>query len=107
MGKAHHRPMPHLLELFSGTQSVGQIFRQAGWDVTSIDNDPRTRPTFVADIGRIDLEQLPPDVDMIWASPPCTQYSVARTTAKTPRDLAGADALVRATLEIIDRYPEA
>ena len=39
----------------------------------------------------------------VWASPDCTQYSRARTTGG-PRDLKGADALVRKTLEIISYY---
>ena len=38
---------------------------------------------------------------MIWCSPPCTQYSIARSKAKTPRDLEGADAIVQKCLDII------
>ena len=41
----------------------------------------------------MDLSRLPKHADVVWASPPCTQYSVARTTAKTPRDLEGSDRL--------------
>jgi site-specific DNA-cytosine methylase len=37
--------------------------------------------------------------DVIWASPPCTEYSTAKTTA--PRDIVGANAIVSRTLEII------
>ena len=39
---------------------------------------------------------------MFWGSPPCTHYSIARTTAKTPRDLEGSDRLVEKTLALID-----
>ena len=42
--------------------------------------------------------------DAIWASPDCTQYSRARTTARKPRDLEGADKLVAKCLEIIDYF---
>ena len=38
----------------------------------------------------------------MWASPDCTQYSRARTTAKTPRDLIRADRLVERCLSLID-----
>ena len=40
--------------------------------------------------------------DVVWASCPCQMYSIARSCAKTPRDLEGADALVRRALEIIE-----
>ena len=42
--------------------------------------------------------------DVIWASPDCTQYSRARTTAKTPRNFAKADALVQKSRDIIDYF---
>jgi hypothetical protein len=45
--------------------------------------------------------------DFIWASPPCTEYSKARTRAKRPRDFEGADAIVRKTLEIIEFFKPA
>ena len=94
--------MPVLLELFSGTGSVGRAFRDRGWDVFSVDIDPRANPSLVADVMDLTPEQLPDHVDCIWASPPCTHYSCARSRAKTPRDLDGSDALARKTLEIID-----
>ena len=42
--------------------------------------------------------------DVIWCSPDCTQYSRARTTARKPRDLEGADKLVAKCREIIDYF---
>ena len=41
------------------------------------------------------------DPDVIWCSPPCTHYSIARTNATTPRDLIGSDAMVQKCLDII------
>ena len=95
--------MPRLLELFSGTGSVGSAFRRAGWEVTSVDIDAAANPDIVADIGAWDGFRAYPcgHWDHIHASPPCTQYSRARTTAKAPRDLDGADALVKKALDII------
>ena len=95
---------PVLLELFSGTGSVGKAFRALGWEVFSVDNDAAAKPTLLANVLDLQLDSLPPRVNCIWASPPCTHYSRARTKAKTPRDLEGSDALVRKVLDIIDHY---
>ena len=94
-----------LLELFSGTGSVGRAFASAGWDVTSLDSDPKTDATIHEDILTWDHTAYPPGhFDAIWASPDCTQYSCARRGAKTPRNLALADSLVRRSQEIIHYF---
>jgi hypothetical protein len=91
--------MPVLLELFSGTGSMGRAFRQLGWEVISVDLDPNV----IASI-HIDVRLLTPDmvgnVDLVWASPVCKDYSRARTRANTPRDLDWADSLVKAVLDL-------
>ena len=89
-----------LLELFSGTCSVGRAFRAAGWDVCSVDNDASTHPTILADARALTLDMLPRIPDLIWASPVCTHYSKARTRAKAPPDLEWADSLVQACLDL-------
>ena len=85
---------PVLLELFSGTGSVGRSFRARGWEVFSVDINAAAKPTLVTNVLDLQLDALPPRVDCIWASSPCTHYSRARTKAKTPRDLDGSDILV-------------
>ena len=96
--------MPHLLELFSGTGSVGRAFRERGWHVTSVDIDMKFLPTICCDVLELEADAVLEhgNVDLLWASPPCTQYSCARTTARTPRDLIGADAMVRKVLDLAD-----
>ncbi len=94
----------HLLELFSGTGSVGHAFSARGWEVTSVDCDPRAGPTICIDVLAFHPGMLNGrKVDLIWASPPCTHYSAARTKARTPRDLEGADRLVRKALELAEQ----
>ena len=89
------------LGLVAGTGSIGRAFERIGWDVVSLDIDPKCEPTHVADIRFWDCRVYPHDhFDFVWASPCCTQFSVARTTGP-PRDLQGADSLVSRALEII------
>ena len=91
-----------LLELFAGTGSVGEAFQQAGYDVVSLDITDKggKKPTIQIDIMDWDFKQYPPGTfSVVWASPPCEHYSLARTTAKTPRDFPYYDALVEKTLE--------
>ena len=96
--------MPILLELFSGTGSVGKSFKKLGWDVVSLDLSPEFQPTICTDLMAWDYRSCPGTFDCIHASPPCTHYSRARTVAKTPRDLEGSDALVQRTLDIIAHF---
>ena len=92
--------MPTLLELFSGTGSIGRAFEALGWDVISVDNDPRANATFCWDVAKFDCSCLD-RVDAIWASPPCTMYSKARTSGDGG-DLESSDALVQKVLEIAE-----
>ena len=93
------------LDLYSGTQSVFSAFRRAGHECDSLDMDPRFAPTFCVNILEWDYTALPRGhYDAIWASVPCEQYSIARSNARSPRDLALADALVTRTLEIIEWF---
>lgn len=92
-----------LLELFSGTGSVGKAFQ--GWEKVSLDIDPKSNATITCDLLEWDYTAFSPGYfDAVWASPPCTEYSIARTTAKTPRNLELADALVRRTIDIIQYF---
>ena len=61
---------PRLLELFSGTGSIGIAFKAQGWEVTSVDSDLRAHATAYADIAGWDCSSLRGQVDVIWASPP-------------------------------------
>jgi site-specific DNA-cytosine methylase len=91
-----------LLELFAGTGSVGKVATIFHIDTTSLDRD------MVADI-QTDIMDWdyqsayePKHFDIIWASPPCTEYSIAKTIGI--RDIEGANNIVQRTLDIIDYF---
>ena len=90
-----------LLELFAGTGSIGRAFRDLGWDVISLDILPGHDIT--CDIMDWNYRAtFPEDFDAIHASPPCTEYSIAKTVGV--RDLEKADAIVQRTLDIISYF---
>ena len=66
-----------VLELFSGTGSVGRAFEARGWEVVSVDiTDRFLKPTHLANILEWDYKQYPSDhFDFVWASPPCATFS--------------------------------
>ena len=78
-----------------------------GWEVVSLDIDPKMRPTLVCDICAFDYKQLGGTYDAVWCSPPCTHYSIARSKAKTPRDLEGSDRCVQRCIDIIRHFAPA
>ena len=89
-----------LLELFSGTGSVAKVAREKGWEVISVDIDPESAATHISDILYWDFTQYPhTHFDIIWSSPPCTEYSTVMN--RRPRKLAEADSIVQRTLDII------
>ena len=67
-----------LLELFSGTQSVGKVARELGYEVVSLDRDMDA--DLKMDIMDWDYTLYPPrSFHVIWALPPCTEYSRGKT----------------------------
>ena len=91
------------LDLFCGQKNVSNRLTELGYDVISIDMDPKTHPSICVDVmnWRYNRKYPPKFFDVIAASVPCEAYSRARTTRE--RDMHQADLLVQRTLRII-RY---
>lgn len=66
-----------ILELFSGTESFSKVARERGHEVFTIDNDEQFNPNLCKDILDVTVNDIPFKPDIIWASPPCTSFSVA------------------------------
>lgn len=79
-----------ILDLCGGSGSWSKPYKDAGYDVRLVswpENDVRTY-------------ESPKGVYGILAAPPCTMFSLARRTAKTPPDFDGAMGVVGACLRI-------
>ena len=65
-----------VLELFSGTGSVGKVCKKLGYEVVSLDKEEKFKPDICIDFMDWDYESIK-DIDIIWASPECRCYSMA------------------------------
>lgn len=97
-----------VLELFAGSGSVSKAcaLQPDMYEVTSLDITDKLYPvTFQCDFMKWDYTMFELGYyDLIWASPPCTMYSIARTTGKLPRDIEGSNKLVQRVLDVIAYY---
>lgn len=99
-----------ILELFAGSRSIGKIAESLGHEVFSVDVKPFDKIDLIKDIEFLEVKDIPFKPDMIWASPPCTTYSIAaisthRDNGKPKTEFAEkSDRLVLNTLKIIKEF---
>lgn len=102
-----------LLELFAGSRSVGRVAERLGFEVFSVDIEAFDGIDLVKDIETLMRSDIPFVPDVIWASPPCTTYSLAaishhRHSIIPISDAAAkADQVLRKTVEIFSWFPTA
>ena len=100
-----------VLELFAGSRSIGKVAEDLGYEVFSSDINPFDGIDYVTDIRQFDIDKVPFIPDVVWASPPCTYFSVASigkhwnkdNTPKSDNAMLGVE-IVEHTLRIIDMY---
>jgi hypothetical protein len=105
------------VELFSGTKSFSLVMEKFGHQTIAIDRNSFLNPDICDDVLDLDENRIPLGADILWASPPCTAFSVASISThwtggrgayipKTDNAKIGI-ALVEKTLSIIkNRKPK-
>lgn len=107
-----------VLELFSGTHSVGKVCKELGYEVVSLDMIlPADIQTNIMDWDYKSVFKQG-DFDIVWGSPPCTEYSALKncwlgrklkngeifTREQLELNRNEADKLVLKVFEIIDYF---
>ena len=98
-----------VLELFAGSCSFSNVAKEFGYETFTTDYNDFDGIDYVTDILQFDYNELPYKPDIIWASPPCTYFSVASigkhwnkdNTPKSIEAITGM-AIVNKTKEIIN-----
>lgn len=101
----------NVLELFAGSRSIGNVCDELEHNVFSSDINAFDKIDYVTDINTFDVLKVPFIPDFIWASPPCTYFSVASIgkhwnknhTPKSDNALKGVQ-YVKSTLKIINYF---
>ena len=106
------------LELFAGSRSFSKVAESYGFKTYTTDNQDFDKIDQVCDIFDFDLQKaidnLDGHPDIVWASPPCTYFSVASighhwnkdNTPKTKEAILGVK-IVQKTIDIINELQPA
>ncbi|MDE2019150.1 MAG: DNA cytosine methyltransferase [Patescibacteria group bacterium] len=103
-----------VLELFAGSRSIGKAAEKLGMPVFSCDIEAFPDIDYQENILKFEVKKVPFYPDIIWASPPCTGFSVASIghnwtggkNAYIPKSETARTgiAIVKKTLELIQYF---
>jgi len=69
-----------MVEFFAGSSVLADEFKAKGYEVYTVDNNPKLKPSLVADILNFNINMLPEkfrNPDVAFFGVPCTKFSVA------------------------------
>ena len=102
----------NFVELFAGSAIMSKVAAAHGFRTMTTDAQPFLGINLVSDVRTLRREHFPPTVNVLWASPPCTTFSVASIghhwkggyRAYVPKSEAAKEglAILHATLRIIE-----
>jgi len=98
----------NVLELFAGSRSFSKQAEKLGYNVFTTDINNFDKIDYPIDILKFNINKIPFRPDIIWASPPCTYFSVASIgkhwnkdhTPKTEQAVFGVK-VIKKTISII------
>ena len=100
-----------VLELFAGSRSFSKISESFGHETFTSDFKQFDGIDYVVDILEFDVSKVPFKPDIIWASPPCTTFSIAScyhhwTKDRQPKSDASKKGIeiLKKTIEIIKHF---
>jgi site-specific DNA-cytosine methylase len=97
----------NILELFAGSRSFTKVAQRSGHKTFTTDVKGFDSIDYIIDIMDFNVKKIPFKPDIIWASPPCTTYSIAAISHHRPHNkplsefAIKSDNMVKKTLEII------
>jgi len=99
-----------VLELYAGSRSIGKACEELNFDVFSSDINDFEGIDYVIDILDFEESEVPFVPDVIWASPPCTSYSIAAIShhrkdgVATSEFAKKSDKMIERTHQIIEYF---
>ena len=103
--------MRKMIDLFSGLGGASEAMIDCpGWEVIRIDNNPLLSgvpKTVIRDINKLTPNQTDDSIELVWASPPCREFSNGFSSPKSIAHRAGIEfkpdmSLVNRAIQLIN-----